>query len=338
MKEHAGIRSFRALVASREPGGGCRREIAMRSTDELPPGDLLVRVRWSGLNYKDALAAAGRRGVARVYPLTPGIDAAGVVVESSAADFSPGDSILSCGNDLGVSVPGGFGQYIRIPAAWALKLPSGLTERESMILGTAGFTAALSVRALRDDGVGPDRGDVLVTGASGGVGSFAVAILAREGYAVTAATGKIGEAGYLQGLGAKRVVSREEAGDVPGKALLSERWAGVIDTVGGGVLAAALKSTAHGGTVTACGNAMSAELPITVFPFILRGVRLLGIEATRCPSSVRKALWEKLAGEWKPRGLEDIAQSCTLDDLDARIEAMLRGETRGRAVVDLGTE
>jgi len=338
MLDRASSRPFRALVASQGPGGGFHREVAVRHTADLPPGDLLIRVRWSSLNYKDALAATGRRGVARSYPLTPGIDAAGVVVESSAAEFSPGDRVLACGNDLGIAAPGGFGQYISVPAAWAMKLPAGLTERESMIFGTAGFTAALCVQALREDGLTPDRGEVLVTGASGGVGSFAVAFLAQQGFAVTAATGKTTEAEYLESLGARRVISRKEADDVPGKALLHEKWAGVVDTVGGGVLAAALKAARYGGSVAACGNAMSADLPITVFPFILRGVRLLGIDAARGSLPGRKELWEKLAGEWRPRGLEDIARDCTLDGLNERIDAMLRGAVRGRVVVDLGTE
>lgn len=328
-------RSFRALIVSQAPDGSYRRDVGLFGMDDLPPGDLLIRVLYSSLNYKDALAASGRRGVARAYPITPGIDAAGVVVESGAAGFAPGDTVLACGHDLGTAAPGGFGQYIRVPASWVQGLPRGLTPRESMIIGTAGFTAALSVKTLQEYGLRPERGEVLVTGATGGVGSMAVAILAAEGCAVTAATGKPEHGDFLRALGARTVVTRRQVDDDTDKALLKERWAGVIDTVGGGILAAALKSTMYGGSVAACGNAMSPQLPITVFPFILRGVRLLGIEATRCSASERKDLWERLAGKWRPRNLAEMAQECTLEGLSDRIDQMLQGGIRGRVIVNL---
>ncbi len=328
-------RTFSALVVARQSDGVFRRDVAARSESDLPPGDLLVQVSFSSLNYKDALAAIGRRGVAREYPLTPGIDAAGVVVESSAADFRPGDPVIVMGHELGTAVPGGFGQLIRVPAAWALALPTGLTLRQSMILGTAGFTAALAVRSLQESGVPPHGGEVLVTGATGGVGCIAVAILSRLGYGVAAGTGKTDRRAFLESLGARRVVPRAELDDGSGKALLPERWAAVIDTVGGGILSTAIRSTAYGGTVAACGNAASADLPVTVFPFILRGVRLLGIESSRCPSAVRRALWERLCGAWKPLQLSQLAEECTLDELGGKIDDMMAGRLTGRVLVNL---
>jgi acrylyl-CoA reductase (NADPH) len=328
------IRSFSALVVSKLPDGSFTREIRHRDVSELPPGDLLVRVAYSSLNFKDALVAVGRRGVARAYPLTPGIDAAGVVEESAVSDFVPGDSVILCGHDMGIGIPGGFGQYVRVPAAWALR-PSGLTLRESMIIGTAGFTAALSIRALQEHGVLPETGEVLVTGATGGVGSFAVALLSTLGYSVVAGTGKADRGDFLASLGAREMLSRTHLDDSSGKALLRERWAGVVDTVGGGILSTAIRSTAYGGSVAACGNAASPDLPLTVFPFILRGVRLLGIESGKCPQSVRQDLWEKLAGPWKPSQLDDMAEECSLSGLGGKIDSILNAQVTGRIIINL---
>lgn len=328
-------RAFSALVVTQKPDGAFSRRVTRRDTDELPPGDILVRVMYSSLNYKDALAATGRRGVARGYPLTPGIDAAGIVEESSAKSFSEGDSVIVGGHDFGTAVPGGFGQYISVPASWALKIPAGLTPREAMILGTAGFTAAFCIQTLRDNGVVPGHGEVLVTGATGGVGSLAVAMLARLGHAVSACTGKEDQDDYLRSLGAREIVRRNAFDDSSGKALLKERWSGVVDTVGGGILSTAVRSTLYGGAVTACGNAASPELPLTVFPFILRGVRLIGIESSRCSIDVRKELWDRLAGPWKPDQLEALAHECSLEDASGRIDSMLRGQVTGRVIVNL---
>jgi acrylyl-CoA reductase (NADPH) len=335
--------SFKALVVSQGADGSFKREVCRRSIDELPPGELLVRVAYSSLNYKDALAAAGRRGVARAYPLTPGIDAAGVIEQSTVnagtgpggGILQPGDPVIVTGHDLGISVPGGFGQYIRVPASWALRLPPGLSLRESMIIGTAGFTAALSVRTLQEQGVQPGSGEALVTGATGGVGSFSVAILAKLGYSVAAVTGKTAKGDFLASLGARRVLGREELDDASGKALLTERWAAVIDTVGGAILCAAIKSTAYGGCVAACGNAAGADLPLTVFPFILRGVRLIGVESSRCPEEVRREVWRKLEAQWKPARLEAMATECALEDVSRRVEDILQGRVSGRVLVNL---
>jgi putative YhdH/YhfP family quinone oxidoreductase len=327
-------RSFSALVVSRQADGAFTRKVSRQSVSELPPGDLLVRVLYSSLNFKDALAAAGRRGVARGYPLTPGIDAAGVVAESAVSAYMPGDSVIVCGRDLGTGVPGGFGQYVRVPAEWALRPPSGLTLRESMIIGTAGFTAALSVRTLQEQGLSPDSAEVLVTGATGGVGCFAVALLSKLGYHVVAGTGKADQRDFLASLGARDVLLRAELDDTSGKALLSQRWSAVIDTVGGNILSTAIRSTVYGGSVAACGNAASPELPLSVFPFILRGVRLLGIESGRCPDQLRQEIWGSLAGPWKPQDLDSMARECSLADLNDWIDTMLHGGVTGRILVN----
>jgi len=328
-------RLFSALVVNQEPDGAFTRKIVSRDISELPPGDLLIRVLYSSLNFKDALVATGRRGVAYRYPLTPGIDAAGEVVESATGSPAPGESLMVCGHDLGIRVPGGFGQFIRVPAEWVLRPPRGLTLRECMVIGTAGFTAALCVRALQEHGVSPAAGDVLVTGATGGVGSFAVALLSKLGYAVSAGTGKADQRDFLSSLGAHEIIPRAQLDDNSPKALLKERWAGVVDTVGGGILSTAIKSTRYGGAVAACGNAASGELPVTVFPFILRGVRLLGIESSRCPQAVRQEIWDKLAGSWKPLHLQSMAVECSLGGLNEKIDEILQGRVAGRVVVNL---
>lgn len=322
---------FDALWVEEQADGTFRRTIVQRNVDDLPPGDLLIRVHYSSLNYKDALSASGNRGVTRKYPHTPGIDAAGVVVESAVTDFQPGDEVIVIGYDLGMNTPGGFGGYIRVPAQWAVLRPTGLTLRESMALGTAGFTAAQCVAALLQHGVG--AGEVLVTGATGGVGSIAVALLSKLGMTVVAATGKPEEADYLHDLGAHTVIARSEIEDASGKPLLRERWAGVVDTVGGALLATAIRATRYGGAVAACGNVASPALELTVYPFILRGVKLLGIDSVNVPITERRALWSRLAGEWKLAVLDRLARVVTLPELNAEIDAILLGQQRGRVVL-----
>jgi putative YhdH/YhfP family quinone oxidoreductase len=323
----------------RETGAGdYTRQIEERSTGELPGGDspdqALVKVLYSSLNYKDALSATGNRGVTRRYPHTPGIDAAGVVVEG-AADFHPGDEVLAIGYDLGMNTPGGFGQYIRVPAAWLTHRPAGLSLRESMAYGTAGFTAAMCVERLIDAAITPDRGDILVTGASGGVGSIAVALLAKEGYRVVAATGKPAARDLLLELGAAEVIARDDVTDQPAKALLSQRWAGAVDIVGGGILAAAIKSTRRSGAVVCCGNVASPDLALTVYPFILRGVSLLGIDMVESSLDLRRRLWAKLAGPWRLSQLDRLTVECSLDELGGHISRILQGQNVGRVVVNL---
>jgi acrylyl-CoA reductase (NADPH) len=327
--------TFSAMIVEESEPRKFIREIRSRSIEDLPAGDLLVKVHFSSLNYKDALSATGRPGVTRHYPHTPGIDAAGVVIESAGNAFAPGDNVIVTGYDLGMDTDGGYGQYIRIPSEWAVPLPTGLSLRESMILGTAGFTAGLSVLKLQQNGVQSGDGDILVTGATGGVGSVAVAILARAGYRVVAATGKAAENDFLQALGAAEVIDRSVVFDGAERPLMKERWTGVVDVVGGEMLAAAIKSTRYGGTVTCCGLVGSTDLAVTVFPFILRGVSLLGIDSAQCPRRLRLAVWEKLAGEWKPAALVATASECTLQSLEDPIQKMLTGGARGRTVVNL---
>lgn len=325
---------FTAMIVEKATSGFSQR-IGTRHISELSPGELLVRVHYSSLNYKDALSATGHPGVTRSYPHTPGIDAAGVVMACSTSAFAPGDRVIVTGNDLGVNTDGGYGQFIRIPAAWAVPLPEGLSLRESMALGTAGLTAALSVLRLQHAGVGPDSGDILVTGATGGVGSIGVAILAGMGYRVVAATGSRESDDYLQRCGASSIIGRREVSAGAERPLLPERWGGALDVVGGATLAAILKGTRYGGAVTCCGLVDSPELPLNVFPFILRGVSLLGIDSVKCPYHTRLEIWKKLASVWKPANLEEIATECTLQGLEEQISSILVGRVRGRVVVNL---
>jgi putative YhdH/YhfP family quinone oxidoreductase len=311
------------------------REVTQKRLKDLPPGELLIEVKYSSLNYKDALSASGNKGVTRNYPHTPGIDAAGVVVESANTKFAPGDSVVVTGFDLGMNTSGGFGQYIRVPASWVVKLPQNLSLKESMAYGTAGFTAALAVLRMQQHGLSKEQGEVLVTGATGGVGSVAVGILARLGFHVVAASGKTSEKDFLVSLGAKEILPRDEVNDTSGKALLKERWAGVIDTVGGNILASAIKSTKRRGPVACCGNVASPELSLTVYPFILRGVALLGIDSAECPMDVRSLIWDKIAGEWKLDHLDTLVSECSLEELGGKIDMILAGKIKGRVVVRL---
>jgi putative YhdH/YhfP family quinone oxidoreductase len=257
------------------------------------------------------------------------------VEESSSIDFSPGDQVIATGFDLGMNTSGGYGQYIRIPAGWALHCPQHLSLRESMIYGTAGFTAAQSVNKLVSHPVLPEQGKILISGATGGVGSIAVSIMAKLGYSITAVSGKPEASDYLTRLGAAEIISRQQAADSSGKPLLKEKWAGAIDTVGGEILATTIKSTAYGGLVTCCGNVASPELPLSVYPFILRGVSLLGIDSAKCPIHIRQKIWQKLAGAWKIDNLDSLATECRLPELSGIIKKMLQGRQTGRVIINL---
>jgi acrylyl-CoA reductase (NADPH) len=327
--------TFSAMVVSETSPKSFERRIVKRSVNDLPPGELLLRVHYSSLNYKDALSATGRPGVTKIYPHTPGIDAAGVVEEDASGRFRPGEEVIVTGYDLGMNTAGGFGQYVRVPAAWGVPLPSGLSLRESMVFGTAGFTAGLSVYRLAAAGVAPDAGEILVTGATGGVGSIAVGILAKAGYRVVAATGKASEANYLRDLGASEVIDRQAVVEGAERPLLKERWAGAVDVVGGATLAAVLKATRYGGVVTCCGLVGAPDLPVNVFPFILRGVSLLGIDSVQCPVGPRREVWQRLAGSWKPAKLEETVTEVTLQTLEPAIATILAGQMRGRTLVNL---
>ena len=326
-------RQFKAMVVEETTDKKYVRNIKLRDIGELPHGNVLVRVVYSSLNYKDALSAIGNKGVTRKYPHTPGIDAAGIVEESESDAFTKGDSVIVTSYDLGMNTSGGFGQYIRIPSEWVVRLPDHLSLKESMIYGTAGFTAGLSVYEIAEN-LNPGDGEVLVTGATGGVGSMAVAILSKLGYDVVAASGKPEAENFLSGLGARRMVSREEVVDESSRPLLKGAWAGVVDTVGGDILATAIKATNPGGTVTCCGNVASPNLPLTVFPFILRGVRLMGIDSQNCPMAHRADVWQKLSAEWKFDQLETIYQEVGLTDLNPYIDKILEGGITGRIVVN----
>ncbi|SDO81018.1 YhdH/YhfP family quinone oxidoreductase [Desulforhopalus singaporensis] len=328
---------FRAMVVEQTGENSYRRSIQYRTLRQLPEGDVLIRVAYSSLNYKDALSATGNRGVTRNFPHTPGIDCAGVVESSRLDRFKQGDRVIVTSYDLGMNTAGGFGEYIRVPGDWVVSLPDGLSLRDSMVYGTAGLAAAMSVYALVKT-VKPEDGDVLVTGASGGVGSIAVALLAKLNYRVVAVTGKKDAAGFLTNLGAAGIISRQEAlagSDKPiGKAL----WAGVVDTVGGEILASALKSTGTNGVVTCCGNVASAELAINVYPFILRGVSLVGIDTQNCPMDHRVSIWNRLAGDWKIDRLQELAREVGLDRLSGEIDRILHGEQRGRVVIHVNED
>lgn len=323
---------FKALLV-KEENGKFIREITERNIDELPGGDIIINVKYSSLNYKDALSASGNKGVTRRYPHTPGIDAAGIVAGTKNNKFTEGDEVLVTGYDLGMNTSGGFAEYIRVPAEWVVKIPDALSLKESMILGTAGLTAALALDRMEQAGLDKE-GEVLVTGASGGVGSMAVAILARQGYKVVAGTGKTNQENYLKKIGAAALISREEMTDKTNKALLTGRWSGVVDTVGGNILSTAIASTKQWGVVAACGNVSSVELHTNVFPFILRGVSLLGINSEKTPMELRERMWAKLADEWKPRMLNIMYEECSLEETNKKIDEILHGNVKGRVLVN----
>lgn len=327
---------FKAMQVQELEHNNFSRSIIYKSIQNLPDGDVLINVKYSSLNYKDALSASGNKGVTKKYPHTPGIDASGVVVESTNNKFKIGDQVLVTGYDLGMNTPGGYGQYIRVPSDWVVMLPNHLSLKESMIYGTAGFTAALSINKLIESGVRPEDGEILVTGATGGVGSMAVRILSKLGYQVIAATGKLHEKEALLEMGAKDIINREDIDDHSGRALAKTRWAGVIDAVGGNVLATAIKSTRYGGSVTCCGNVASHEFSSSVYPFILRGISLFGIDSGVCPIPLRLKIWNLLANEWKPNNLDINTDVISLEGLDKKIEIILQGKNKGRTIVNLG--
>ncbi|OMF99308.1 acryloyl-CoA reductase [Paenibacillus sp. FSL R7-0337] len=325
---------FQALVVDKtEPFSV---EIRPVSLEELPAGEVLIKVAYSSVNYKDGLASIPNGNIVRNYPFIPGIDLSGTVVSSKDSRFREGQSVIATSYGIGVSHFGGFSEYARIPADWVIELPEGLTLREAMIYGTAGFTAALSVQALEAQGMTPDQGKVLVTGATGGVGGAATAILAKLGYQVTASTGRTDEAGYLQELGAAEVISREEVAGSAVKPLDKQLWQAAVDSVGGAPLAAVLSKIAYGGAVAASGLTAGTAVPTTVLPFILRGVSLLGIDSVACPMEKRAKLWQRMAGDMKPAVLDTLVdREISLTELPAALQDILQSGTRGRVLVRL---
>ena len=325
-------RSFPAYVVDRPDGGSFSRGLRHLSASDLPAGEVTVRVEWSGVNFKDGLAAREDGRVARSYPLVPGIDLAGTVAASDDPSIAVGSAVLANGYDIGTARHGGFAAYARIPAAWVVPMPEDLTARDAMAIGTAGFTAAMSVAALEERGLRAGDGPVLVTGASGGVGSCAVAILAGRGLEVWAATGKPDEHDRLAALGAAGILGRDEV-TAPGRPLDSARWAGAVDTVGAATLPYVLRTLRNGAAVASSGNASGADLTTTVFPFILRGVALLGMDSANMPIEARRALWGRLATDLRPRGMDESVTQVTLATLEPALDAIVAGEARGRWVV-----
>jgi putative YhdH/YhfP family quinone oxidoreductase len=324
--------TFRALVAEKE-GDDVRRELRELGPEDLPEGDVTVRVEWSSVNYKDALAVSPKGNVARISPLVPGIDLAGEIVEGSVAGAGPGDRVLAHGYEIGTAHHGGYAELARLPADWVVPLPDGLSTREAMALGTAGFTAALSVAHVQDRGLQPGDGPVLVLGATGGVGSLAVDILAGLGHEVHASTGKADVEGLLRELGAAEVLSREETSAESPRPLERQRWAAVVDPVGGASLAYALRTVRIGGAVASSGQIGGIELHTTVFPFILRGVALLGVDSANMEIGDRRALWSRLASDLRPRSLDRLVREVGLEEVDGVLSDTLGGGARGRTVV-----
>lgn len=329
MKSH-----FKALVVNKEDEFNVN--IKELSIKDLPENDVLIKISYSSVNYKDSLATIPDGNIISSYPMVPGIDLAGVVVSSQDLRFKEGDKVIATSYGIGVSHFGGYSEYARIPAEWIIPLPKGLTLKEAMIIGTAGFTAALSVQRLEENKSSPDKGKVLVTGATGGVGSFAVSILSSLGYDVEASTGKESGYEYLKNIGATTVISRNEVYSGKVRSLGKQRWIAAVDSVGGSPLATLLSQIEYGGLVAACGLSAGSKLPTTVFPFILRGVNLLGIDSVFCPMEIRVKIWERLATDFKPRNINDFIQrEVTLEQLPDVLPTLLAGQAIGRTIVKL---
>jgi putative YhdH/YhfP family quinone oxidoreductase len=329
----AATTAFPCFMVRKDANGQVAGRVEQITSADLPPGDVLIRVAYSSLNYKDALACRGHPGVVRTFPHVPGIDCAGTVVESSSSEYKHGDEVLVTGYELGAGHWGGYSQFVRVPADWVVRLPADLPFRDAMIYGTAGFTAAQCVNAIVERGIKPDRGPVVVTGATGGVGSLAVVILAKLGFEVHTVTGKGGEHDWLRKLGARTILDRAAVSDDSDRPLLASRWAAAVDTVGGKPLAMILRSLQHRGCVAACGLVAGTDLNLTIYPFILRGVTLVGIDSAKCPRQERLDIWQKLAGGWRVTQLDDIADEVSLDELPDRVEKILAGLIVGRTLV-----
>lgn len=322
--------SFQAYEISEGEDGKFGGEWVCRQVDQLPLGEVLVQVQYSCLNFKDAMSANGNRGVTRNYPHTPGIDAAGIVAASDVEHLTAGQAVIATGYDLGMNTAGAFAEMIRVPANWVVPLPDGLSVREAMIIGTAGFTAAQCVEKLMHNGLEAGDGPVLVTGASGGVGIMAVALLARLGFSVTASTGKEASHELLRALGAAEIIDRSSLSEASPKPLLRGQWAAAVDVAGGVTLSNIIKGLRYQGSVACCGLVESPEFPATVFPFILRAANLLGIDSAEVPPAKKLALWNRLASDWKPDGLEQIGTEIGRNQLGDSLGKVLRGQALGR--------
>ncbi len=325
---------FKALIVEEYEPNKFRRFVGEKKIGDLPDGDVLIKVLYSSLNYKDALSARGHKGITRKYPHTPGVDACGFIVESFSQKFKEGDAVLVTGYDLGMNTSGGFGQYIRVPESWVVPLPKGLSLLECMIYGTAGFTAGLCAFEFQERKISPEMGKVLVTGATGGVGTIAVALLSKIGYYVVASTGKLDKRDFLLNLGAKEVIPRSEVIDLSGKPLLPRKWIAVVDNVGGNTLSTAIRSTDYNGVVTSVGLVESEKLELTIYPFILRGVSLVGIDSAETKMEKRLKVWELLASDWKIC-FDNIYREVSLNELSTEIDIILNGNQTGRVVINL---
>jgi putative YhdH/YhfP family quinone oxidoreductase len=327
---------YRAIVVDKQ-GDAFTVATKELSESDLPAGEVTIRVEWSSINYKDGLALSPNGRVLRSYPMVPGVDLAGTVAESSDSRFSSGDKVVVTGYDVGVAHPGGFAELARIPADWVMPLPEGLTTKEAMALGTAGMTAAMSVEALEHNGLRPDQGTVIVTGSTGGVGSTAVSMLAQLGYTVAGSTGKATEHDFLRSLGATEILSREDVSAESNRPMETERWAGAVDPVGGATTAYLIRTMKYGSSIALSGLTGGNAVPTTVFPFILRGVSLLGIDSVFCPMPKRQHVWARMGRDLKPRGLLDsIAVETDLDGVAAVCADILGGKVKGRTLVRLG--
>jgi putative YhdH/YhfP family quinone oxidoreductase len=325
---------FQALLVKAESPSG-EIDTCTADIDMWPTGEVVIQAAYSSLNYKDAMACQGHRGIIKQLPHVPGIDVAGIVIQSDSGDWPVGTPVVVTGYDLGQRSFGGWSQFVRVPAQWIVPLPDGLTLRESMILGTAGFTAAQCVRALQRNNCHVDSGPVVVTGATGGVGCLAVAMLDRLGYEVAAVTGKQERADWLRQIGASEVLDRDDIQGPAERPLLSAKWAGGVDTVGGELLTSILKSTCYGGTVTACGLVAGSDLNMTLYPYLLRGVSLCGVASADCPMETRLAIWRQLAGELKPETLDLIAEEVGFSQMQSKVISMLDGQATGRVVLNI---
>ncbi|NRB39932.1 MAG: YhdH/YhfP family quinone oxidoreductase [Pseudomonadales bacterium] len=321
-----------------ETEDGFSNSIVERNVADLPAGELIIQVHYSSLNFKDALSASGNKGVTRQFPHQPGIDAAGVVLSSSQSDFSEGDEVIVTGYDLGMNTAGGLGQVIAVPAAWAIKKPEGLSLRESMLLGTAGLTAGLCINKLLKMGLKSEHGDVLVTGATGGVGSIAVFLLAQYGFTVAASTGKSTQTDFLKSIGASDVIARDEFSDANKKPLLKERFAAAIDVAGGQTLSNVLKQIKAGGSVAICGLVESPRYDATVLPFILRGINLLGVDSVEIPVAKKQSVWQTFAQLNDYSALESINTEISLNDVPGKLDAILKGEGTGHYLVNMSDD
>ncbi len=324
--------TFPAFVFTNDPDNS-HRSVEQVSLDQIAPDGVLIEVEWSSVNFKDGLASTTSGKISRLKPMIPGIDIAGTVVDTAGSDFVVGQKVIAHGYDIGVARHGGYAQFVRVPAEWIMKLPDGLTAREAMVVGTGGFTSALSIVALEKWGLTPADGPVLVTGATGGVGSMAVSMLAGRGYEVVASSGKASANEFLLGLGASRVIDRTELSADDPRPLQTTTYAAAVDCVGGNTLANVLKRLNYGSAVAASGLTGGTAIPTSVMPFILRGVALLGIDSVQTPMEVRRNVWSRIASDLKPAGLESIGHSIGLNDLDRVLTAILAGEVSGRYVV-----